>query len=351
MSPDRRRRLRAFILVAVPLSFLAYFFIYPVASILGISLFGEAGFSFSAFSAIATRSSLRGAIWFTVWQATASTIVTLVVAMPAAYVFARFSFPGKSFFRAAITVPFVLPTVVVGAAYLAMLGPNGPLGIDLRQTIWAILIAHVFYNYAVVVRTVGGLWAHLDPRLERSRPHAGRRPVENLSGSLLPLLRPAIAAATSIVFLFTSTSFGVVLILGGFGSRQSKSRFGARRRPFSIFPWQVPWRLSSSSASPRSWWRTPAIRNGAAPDSAGGNGRGGSPAPRVARSRVWCGECSASPGSTSGHRWRCWWDARCGSEMATASTPIRISAAQVPAWLLRLKRSGTRSCSPSVPPS
>ena len=151
----RQSRLRRFVLVAVPLGFLGYFFVYPVASILGISLFGEAGFSFSAFSAVATRSSLRGAIWFTVWQATASTILTLIVAMPAAYVFARFSFPGKSFFRAAITVPFVLPTVVVGAAYLAMLGPNGPLGIDLRQTIWAILIAHVFYNYAVVVSWVG----------------------------------------------------------------------------------------------------------------------------------------------------------------------------------------------------
>jgi len=216
ISPDRRRRLRVFILVAVPLSFLAYFFVYPVASILGISLFGDAGLSFAAFSAVATRSSLRGAIWFTVWQATASTLLTLIVAMPAAYVFARFSFPGKSFFRAAITVPFVLPTVVVGAAYLALLGPGGPLGIDLRQTIWAILIAHVFYNYAVVVRTVGGLWAHLDPRLEEAARMLGAGRWQTFREVSLPLLRPAIAAAASIVFLFTFTSFGVVLILGGF---------------------------------------------------------------------------------------------------------------------------------------
>ena len=213
---NRQRRLRRFVLVAVPLAFLGYFFVYPVASILGISLFREAGFSFSAFSAVASRSSLRGAIWFTLWQATASTILTLIVAMPAAYVFARFSFPGKSFFRAAITVPFVLPTVVVGAAYLAMLGPNGPLGIDLRQTIWAILIAHVFYNYAVVVRTVGGLWAHLDPRLEEAARMLGAGRWRTFREVSLPLLRPAIAAAASIVFLFTFTSFGVVLILGGF---------------------------------------------------------------------------------------------------------------------------------------
>jgi thiamine transport system permease protein len=216
VSSVRRISLGRLVLIAVPIGFLGYFFLYPLASILGVSLFGEGGFSFDAFSSVATRGSLRGAIWFTVWQAVASTLLTLIIAMPAAYVFARFSFPGKRFFRAAITVPFVLPTVVVGAAYLALLGPNGPLGIDLRQTIWAILIAHVFYNYAVVVRTVGGLWAHLDPRLEEAARMLGASRWRTFREVSLPLLRPAIAAAASMVFLFTFTSFGVVLILGGF---------------------------------------------------------------------------------------------------------------------------------------
>ncbi len=214
--PGRRIATGRLVLMAVPLVFLGYFFLYPLVSILGISLFGDGGFSLEAFSAVAGRGSLRDAIWFTVWQAVASTLLTLVIAMPAAYVFARFSFPGKRFFRAAITVPFVLPTVVVGAAYLALLGPNGPLGIDLRQTIWAILIAHVFYNYAVVVRTVGGLWAHLDPRLEEAARMLGASRWRTFREVSLPLLRPAIAAAASMVFLFTFTSFGVVLILGGF---------------------------------------------------------------------------------------------------------------------------------------
>ena len=213
--PNWSHRVGRVAIVALPLIFLGYFFLFPLASIFGISLFGESGF-FSAFSTVAGRASLRGAIWFTVWQAVASTVLTLVVAMPAAYVFARFSFPGKSFFRAAITVPFVLPTVVVGAAYLALLGPTGPLGLDLRHTIWAILIAHVFYNYAVVVRTVGGLWAHLDPRLEEAARMLGASRWRTFREVSLPLLRPAIAAAASIVFLFTFTSFGVVLILGGF---------------------------------------------------------------------------------------------------------------------------------------
>ncbi len=212
---NRRRRIGKAALIAVPFTFLGYFFLYPLVSVLGISFFPDGEFSLSSFSTVLSRGSLREAIWFTVWQAVASTLLTLVVAMPAAYVFARFSFPGKSFFRAAITVPFVLPTVVVGAAYLALLGPNGPLGIDLRQTVWAILIAHIFYNYAVVVRTVGGLWAHLDPRLEEAARMLGAGRWRTFREVSLPLLRPAIAAASSIVFLFTFTSFGVVLILGG----------------------------------------------------------------------------------------------------------------------------------------
>ncbi|MGZ8762507.1 MAG: ABC transporter permease, partial [Acidimicrobiia bacterium] len=117
---------------------------------------------------------------------------------------------------AAIIVPFVLPTVVVGSAFLALLGPQGPLaflGID--GTVWAILLAHVFFNYAVVVRTVGGLWSHLDPRREEAARMLGASRARVFLHVTLPALRPAIAAAAAIVFLFTFTSFGVILVLGG----------------------------------------------------------------------------------------------------------------------------------------
>ena len=86
----------------------------------------------------------------------------------------------------------------------------------LDQTVWAILLAHVFFNYAVVVRTVGGLWAHLDPHAEEAARMLGAEPRGARSGQVtLPALRPAIVAAATIVFLFTFTSFGVILLLGG----------------------------------------------------------------------------------------------------------------------------------------
>ena len=56
------------------------------------------------------------------WQATLSTVLTLLVALPGAYVLARYEFPGRRVVRALVTVPFVLPTVVVGSAFAALLG-------------------------------------------------------------------------------------------------------------------------------------------------------------------------------------------------------------------------------------
>ena len=203
-------------LVAVPLVFFGLAFVYPLVRVVLRSLSLDGGLDLSPFVEIATKGSLRRAAWFTVWQATASTAATLVFALPGAYVLARYSFFGRRLLRAAVTVPFVLPTVVVGAAYLALLGPGGPLGVDLRQTAWAILIAHVFFNYAVVVRMVGSFWEILDPRLEEAARALGANRVQAFLRVTLPLLLPSIAAAASIVFLFTFTSFGVVLILGGF---------------------------------------------------------------------------------------------------------------------------------------
>ena len=205
-------RRTAIALATVPVGFLVAFFVWPVASILVTGLAEEGG---AAFGRVLTDEHLLGVAWFTLWQAVVSTVLTVLIAMPATWVLARFDFRGRSLARAVATVPFVLPTVVVGTAFLALVGPSGVLGVDLHGTVWVILAAHVFFNVAVVVRIVGGVWSHLDPRLEDAARSLGASPWGTFTRVTLPLLRPAIAAASSIVFLFTLTSFGTVLILGG----------------------------------------------------------------------------------------------------------------------------------------
>lgn len=208
-------------LMAVPVAFFAVFFAYPVAAIVGRGLKADGVWQFGRFGEVLARPEIRDVLWFTLWQALASTALTLLIALPGAYVFARFDFPGKQVLRAVVTVPFVLPTVVVGTAFLALLGRGGLLdelwGVRLDTTVWAILLAHVFFNYAVVVRTVGGLWAQLDPRQEEAARVLGAGRFTAWRRVTLPALAPAVAAAALMVFLFTFTSFGVVQILGGPG--------------------------------------------------------------------------------------------------------------------------------------
>lgn len=215
-------------LVLTPLAFLAVFFFYPLAAITARGLAPDGALDLSAFGRIIASPFYLDTVWFTVWQAAVSTALTVLAALPAAYVFARFTFRGKALLHALTTIPFVLPTVVVAASFSALIGPRGWINeglktvlkidyapIDLQHTIWIILLAHVFYNFTIVLRLVGGFWANLDPRLENAARLLGADRRRTFLEVTLPLLKPALLAASLLVFIFDFTSFGVILILGG----------------------------------------------------------------------------------------------------------------------------------------
>ncbi|MEW5988507.1 MAG: iron ABC transporter permease [Chloroflexota bacterium] len=213
----KARVIRTFSLL-LPLVFLTVFFFYPLANILRLSL------ASAAFGQLVKSRYFLDTLWFTTWQAGLSTGLTLLVGLPAAYLFAHFDFPGRALLRALTTVPFVMPTVVVAAAFRALLGANGlvnqflaqeqPL-VRLEQTLTIILLAHVFYNVTIVVRLVGGFWANLNPRLSEAACVLGASPWQAFWRIGLPLLRPPLLSAALLTYLFTFTSFGVILLLGG----------------------------------------------------------------------------------------------------------------------------------------
>lgn len=227
MGRNRSAIVRSLI-YALPLLFLGAFFFYPLAAILTQSLSTESGEAANAALEIVTSPYYRDTLLFTVGQAALSTVLTLAAALPSAYVFTRFRFPGKSVLLSLATLPFVLPTVVVAIAFDALLGDRGLLNallmgafalsdppIMLERSLTAILIAHVFYNYAVALRMLYGYWANQSPHMEEAARVLGARGWQLWWAVRLPLLRPALAAAALLVFIFTFTSFGVILILGG----------------------------------------------------------------------------------------------------------------------------------------
>ncbi|MFC5287241.1 ABC transporter permease [Actinokineospora guangxiensis] len=182
----------------LPLGFLAVFFAWPVAAIVRRGLDGDA-------LAVLAEGQTWALVGFTVGQAAAATAVAVLAGMPVAFLLARVRLPGAAVVRALVLVPFVLPTVVVGLAFRSLMGGG----------VLAIVLANAFFNVAVVARTVGGLWAHLDRRAEDAARSLGASRLRTFTSVTLPALTPALGSAAAVVFLFCATSFGVVLLLGG----------------------------------------------------------------------------------------------------------------------------------------
>ncbi len=206
--------------------FLGVFFFLPLGHILWL------GLNPASFKTIAAGSLDRvfSVFLFTFYQAALSTILTLLLGLPVAFLFARFDFRGKSFLRTLTAIPFMLPTVVVAAGFIALFGPRGWVNIAAMRlfavdtppivfsgTLGAILLAHVFYNTTIVIRIVGNAISRRDPRLGQAAQTLGANPLQVFWRVTLSLLRPSILAATLLVFIFDFTSFGVILLLGGPG--------------------------------------------------------------------------------------------------------------------------------------
>ncbi len=225
-KPTSGRSAKLALLWLPPLAFLGLFYFYPLMRILSTGL----GRSEEAmvFARVLASPGTQRVLWFTFWQAGVSTLLTLLLGLPGAYLLARRSFRGKALFRAVTGIPFVMPTLVVAAGFSALLGPQGwvnVLGQDwlglpeppitFVNTVWAILVAHVFYNLTIVLRLVGDYWERLDPNLEAAARSMGAGTWQVLRRVSLPLLAPAVLAAALLVFIFNFSSFAVVLLLGG----------------------------------------------------------------------------------------------------------------------------------------
>lgn len=233
---DRNRSTLEFVLaigryglMSVPILFIVIFFFYPILSILWVSFVTpERTIVTRSLHDIVTSPYFRNTIGFTFWQAVVSTFFTLLLAIPSAYVFAHYVFPGKSLLSALVILPFVLPTVVVAAAFDSVIGNNGIVNsifmelfsldappFQLQRTFAIIIIAHVFYNYPLALRMISGFWTNQSQQIEEAARVLGCSGWRLWHEIRIPLLRPILFAAAVLVFTFTFSSFGTVLILGG----------------------------------------------------------------------------------------------------------------------------------------
>lgn len=209
------------LVVALTTVFLLLFFVFPVGAMIVRGLEDGA----SGLLGVLTKARTWRILAQTLYMAFAGTVGSALLGIPSAYVLYRLDFPGRSLLRALVSIPFVLPSVVVGVAFRALLAKDGPYAfLDLDQSVWAVILAMVFFNYSLIVRTVGNVWASLDPRQTEAARTLGASPARAFMTVTLPALAPSIAAGTSLVFLFCSTAYGIVQILGrpGYGTVETE---------------------------------------------------------------------------------------------------------------------------------
>lgn len=189
---------------ALPLAYLAVFFVLPVA----VLLVRHA--SPGAVIDVMRDDSMRRVAWFTLWQAVASTVLTLAVGLPVTWALSRHTFRGAKLMNGLVTVPFLMPGVVVATGVLAVIPERG---------IAAILWAHVVFNTAVVLRVVSPRWAMVDREMIEAAESLGAPPWRVFTQVTWPAIRVAVTNAATLVFVFCFSSFAVIAVLGGVSTR------------------------------------------------------------------------------------------------------------------------------------
>jgi thiamine transport system permease protein len=203
-------------------------FFVPLFFTLSSAFVTEQGFTFSRIAGVFTDPYTQRIMLFTLLQATLSTLASLLVALPGAYLIATYSFRGKRLILALSAIPFVIPSILVVLGFVIFFGNNGFLNrilmtlfkleeppLSILYSFPAIILAHTFYNFPIIMSLVSSYWEHMDGNCETASYTLGATKAKTFFSITLPRLLPAIISAASLVFLFCFNSFAIILVLGG----------------------------------------------------------------------------------------------------------------------------------------
>lgn len=154
--------------------------------------------------------------------AVSSTVLSLVLGVPVAWVLARVVFPGRRVLRAVVTLPLVLPPVVGGVALLDALGRRGllgsrlqALGISVPFTTAGVVVAETFVAMPFLVVTVEGALAGADRRFDEAAATLGAGGWTTFRRVTLPLVGPSVAAGAVLCFARALGEFGATITFAG----------------------------------------------------------------------------------------------------------------------------------------
>ena len=200
----------------VPALIAVAFLILPLAGLLIRAPWGHLGAALSG--ADATQ-----ALILSVWTASASTAISLMIGVPLAWVLARSSFPGQRLLRALVTLPLVLPPVVGGVALLLAFGRTGVLGryldswfgLTIPFTPVAVVMAETFVAMPFLIITVEGALRSADQGFEEAAATLGAKRMTVFRRVTVPLVAPSLGAGAVLCWARALGEFGATITFAG----------------------------------------------------------------------------------------------------------------------------------------
>jgi putrescine transport system permease protein len=222
-------------IAAAPLAWLVLFYLVPIGLVLAISLAStrvgrppyEFGFDLSNYAALVADSHYLRAIWNSARLAAFTTLLTLLIGFPMAYVIARSNARRQSLLLLLILVPFWTAFILRVYAWMAILQSNGLINQALLDVGWvaepvsflyntgSVLLGMVYAYLPFMVLPLYSALSGLDWRLLDAAADLGGRPFVSFLTVTLPLSVPGIAAGSVLVFVPALGEFVVPELLGG----------------------------------------------------------------------------------------------------------------------------------------
>ncbi|HEX2105358.1 MAG TPA: sulfate ABC transporter permease subunit CysT, partial [Solirubrobacteraceae bacterium] len=183
----------------------------PLAAVVARSTEGGLDAFWTAVSNRQAVSALRLTLGLSIAVAAVNAVAGTLIA----WVLVRDRFRGRDAVNALIDLPFALPTIVAGITLLALYGPDGPAGVNVVGTRWAILLALLFVTLPFVVRSVQPVLMELDREMEEAATSLGAGAWTTFRRIVLPNLTPAIVSGAALAFARAVGEFGSVVLIAG----------------------------------------------------------------------------------------------------------------------------------------
>lgn len=221
---------------------LIYGVIYPNLSVVITSLQRAGSWTIANYRELLSERTVIEAIVSSLGLSVGTVLLCAIVGVPLAFLFERFTFPGRRLFASFAALPLVLPPLVGTLAFIFLCGESGILahGIQnlfaLENPPWrlqgwpALLLFHTYTMYPFFYVLTGAGLRRIDASLAEAARSLGASKFDVLRRVLLPQLTPSLLAAALLTFMTSMASFSAPLFFGGDVRVLTLEIFRARQR-------------------------------------------------------------------------------------------------------------------------